>query len=353
MHSLSLLAPNEHAVDTEYTLSHISSSSVDDHPLDSGDVLFRPDLLDLASTSPAEDDKDDDDEEIVQDGTATTPMEHDDTTPAPTRPVTSWPAQTLSKAIVMARLNNEDTSWVHSELSDWDAYIYHPLPNNTHRTTKHAPTIANSRPHDPLQLPRKGRETLAYLTYITQYYDTLPDIMTFLHPHRDGYPRAWHTDAANYSNVASLRSLRLDYVQERGYVNLRCNPAVGCAPPEIQLNRSIQDPDRSTERVFPEAWNELFGAVPFPEVVGAACCAQFAVSRERVWERSWDEYERYRQWVLKTELSDDIAGRVMEYLWHIIFGMEAVDCPNMGECYCNVYGRGCPSRVEATRVIRR
>ncbi len=58
----------------------------------------------------------------------------------------------------------------------------------------------------------KGREAMACLTFLVDYYDRLPDIMVFLQPHLEGWPRAWHIDALHYSNVNSVRSLRLDYV---------------------------------------------------------------------------------------------------------------------------------------------
>ena len=61
-----------------------------------------------------------------------------------------------------------------------------------------------------------------------------------------------------------------------------------------------------------------------PEELGAACCAQFAVSRQQVLARSVEEYMSYRQWVLDTEEDDTKSGRIMEYLWHVIFGREAV-----------------------------
>lgn len=78
---------------------------------------------------------------------------------------------------------------------------------------------------------------------------------------------------------------------------------------------------------------------PFPGEIGAPCCAQFAVSKTQVLKRKKEEYERYRQWILDTELSDAKSGRTMEYLWHVIFGKEAVFCPDPDLCYCEVYGR--------------
>lgn len=34
-----------------------------------------------------------------------------------------------------------------------------------------------------------------------------------------------------------------------------------------------------------------------------------------------------------------MSGRVLEYMWHILFGMEAVHCPAAGECYCEGFGK--------------
>lgn len=61
-----------------------------------------------------------------------------------------------------------------------------------------------------------------------------------------------------------------------------------------------------------------------PEFVGAACCAQFAVSKEQVFLRPRDDYIKIRQWIIDTEKSDAMSGRVMEFLWHVIFGKESV-----------------------------
>ena len=68
----------------------------------------------------------------------------------------------------------------------------------------------------------KGRESMVYLTYIVDNYGALPDTVLFLHAHRDGEFRAWHVDNEAHDNVESVRALRLDYVAEAGYVNLRC-----------------------------------------------------------------------------------------------------------------------------------
>lgn len=61
-----------------------------------------------------------------------------------------------------------------------------------------------------------------------------------------------------------------------------------------------------------------------PTEIAAACCAQFAVSRDQVLKRPVEDYMHFRDWVMATERNDASSGRVMEYMWHIIFGMDAV-----------------------------
>ena len=101
-------------------------------------------------------------------------------------------------------------------------------------------------------------------------------------------------------------------------MNLRCNWNPGCL--EAHLHNA---------HVTPEVWKDVFAGTsgeegPVPTLVGAACCAQFAVSRDRVLARPLGDYERFREWVVETEKSDAKSGRVLEFLWHVIFGMDAV-----------------------------
>ena len=162
---------------------------------------------------------------------------------------------------------------------------------------------------------------MAYLTYIIDNYASLPSIMAFIHPHRSGFLSAWHTDTPLHSNVDALDSLRISFVKENGYANLRCNWNPGCL-----------EKHRENEHVTAEVWQSIFSGISMdkgesyeaPSYVGAACCAQFAVSRSRVLERPLRDFEHFRQWIIDTEIKDAKSGRVFEFLWHVIFGMQAV-----------------------------
>ena len=283
-----------------------------------------------------------------------------------------------AKAVVMAAVESEDTSWV-DEVSEYVCMpAYHVnsprmgrglmlTDPKSYKPFIYMPILpANATPPYPrinethTLIPAKGREAFAYLTYIVNEYDRLPNVTAFVHAHRDGYPRAWHTDAPGHSNVLSLRFLRDDYVRQQGFVNLRCMPDPGC-PVAIDLERN----ELNAERAFPKAWDELFqGQGPWlpgqgmssyntsraeeypPLEVGAPCCAQFAVSKEQVRKRPKKEYEFYREWLQNTELRDDVSGRVWEFLWHIVFGKEAVHCRGIGACFCGTYGLCSPSELE-------
>lgn len=172
---------------------------------------------------------------------------------------------------------------------------------------------------------------MAYLTYIIDHYDNLPSIIAFLHSHRSGFLLAWHVDAPLHDNVLAMRALQLDFVQRNGYVNLRCNWNPGC-----------KESHRKNKHVTEQVWQEVFSGTStpplnttsvdtrtqkplrMPELIGAACCAQFAVSRDQVLQRPREDYIKFRQWVIDTDKSDASSGRTMEFLWHIIFGKESV-----------------------------
>lgn len=247
-----------------------------------------------------------------------------------------------SKAIVMGKLSSEDTDWVAQELSDWQNAVYVvDLPSNAT-----SPTGLRTKVN-------KSKEAMPYLTYIIDHYPDFPDVMAFIHAHRLGWPEAWHTDAKNHDAVNMLRDLRLETVVKRGYVNLRCLGIPGC-PDEIRPWRNPPDPEKLPESIYPYVYADFFN-LPLSEVrkqievVATPCCAQFAVSREQILEKPKEEYERYRTYLDNTTYDDDTIGRVLEYMWHIIFGREAVHCDEVSSCQCEVFGRCSSHRAPGGR----
>ncbi|KAK4136430.1 hypothetical protein BT67DRAFT_178524 [Trichocladium antarcticum] len=226
--------------------------------------------------------------------------------------------------LVIASLKHEDTSWVRHHLPSWSHSIY----------------IVDD-PRAALTVPKnKGREAMVYLTHLIDAYDTLAPTTVFAHAARF----AWHNDDPDYDSLATLRHLNLSHVQAAGYANLRCVWALGC-PVEIHPHARASDAGPAagrravtTEEIYKQAFEELMPGVAVPQEVGVSCCSQFAVSRAAVRARPRQDYVRWREWLLETPLADDLSGRVFEYMWHIMFGKDAVFCPSAGECYCKLYG---------------
>lgn len=96
--------------------------------------------------------------------------------------------------------------------------------------------------------------------------------------------------------------------------------------------------EKQEEVLIGESWAELFPLDLIPTTLAQPCCAQFALSKERIQALPLSRYIFYRDWLLRTSLSDYFSGRVWEYLWQYVFTGESVACPAMHACYCDGYG---------------
>jgi hypothetical protein len=149
--------------------------------------------------------------------------------------------------------------------------------------------------------------------YIIDNYHSLPDNILFIHPTR----YQWHNDDPDYDGLPMLRHFQLPHLEAEGYVNIRCAWSLGC-PAEI---KPFDEEGQHRENVhaggdYKKAFQILFPGRKVPNEVGVGCCAQFAATREKIWERGRGDYVRYREWLVETELGDAISGRIMEYSWH-------------------------------------
>lgn len=231
--------------------------------------------------------------------------------------------ETYTRGLVVGKLSSENTTWLESYLM----------------------TDANLRPYlyvvDDVRAPlhtsmNKGHEAMVYLTYIVDHYDdpAMPDIVVFMHPHQ----LAWHTpELLNHDAGEALKRLSSERVVREGYMNLRCHWDPGC-PERLHPGKSWRDNLKREEVAIAAAWAELFVDDPIPDAIGAPCCAQFAVSRERIRATPKKKYQKYRDWLIRTDETDWISGRVFEYLWHKIFTDQSQLCPDARACYCDGYG---------------
>ena len=138
-----------------------------------------------------------------------------------------------------------------------------------------------------------------------------------------------------------LKRLNHDRVARQGYMNIRCHHEPGC-PDWIHMDRPGGDFDfyLKPEEIYMRRhiWEEIHPGAPVPPSLSGICCAQFAVSRDRIRQVPVERFVHYRNWLLRTNLDDQFSGRMFEYIWHYIFTGHEVYCPAMNTCYCDGYG---------------
>lgn len=234
------------------------------------------------------------------------------------------PSNTYTQTLVIAKLKAENATWaeeIAQELPHLTSAIYTVDDHNASLTV-------------PMN---KGHEAMVYLTYIIEHYSELSDVTIFMHSHQ----YTWHNnDFLNSDSTLMVKRLKSEHVIKNGYMNLRCHLEPGCpdhihptAPNEPEDIRNIPE-----AAVVGVSWTQLFPNETVPEVLSQPCCSQFAVSSEKIRNVSLDEYISYRDWLLDTELADNLSGRIWEYVWQWLFTGESEFCPEEASCYCEGYG---------------
>lgn len=220
--------------------------------------------------------------------------------------------ESITKAVVVAQ-HREGVAWLSELPAVVHQYIYQ---------------AENSTAERPVRV-NQG-ETAVYLQYIVEQYHNLPDAVAFVHAHQ----AAPHMP----DKLEVLNKLRWDAF---GYANLRyanitydlwgrwtgdwlCPQNPQEAPPSDEI---IWDELRVNQsQLFADVWKELFESPlgPMPQFVHSPCCAEFVVSRTRIQARPLSFYQDCLTWLEMTSSKRYWAGRIFEYVWHIIFGEPAL-----------------------------
>jgi Protein of unknown function (DUF3431) len=285
-------------------------------------------------------------------------------------------ASTSKPALVVSRVAADgDPKWLDALSKLYHVCIY----------TVDTPVNKNSK---NLQVPaNRGHEAMAYLTFMIDNYERIPAAgAVFVH----GARFQWHNDEPQYDNAVLLSVLNVSSALEPwGYHNLRCDWTLSTcpasSPPQGSLETSFQatfvpwDDRARSDAGLPKALSTLFGGdtgnvdLGGADAVRSQCCAQFVVARERIVQHSREEYVALRQWLLEDNRGDLVVGRILSYVWHILFvkrdrfnvemselgsyggiDLELLNkraCPSAKECYCRLYGRCNLERCTASSCL--
>ncbi|KAL8821760.1 MAG: hypothetical protein Q9223_000233 [Gallowayella weberi] len=223
-----------------------------------------------------------------------------------------------SRVMVLPRMQEDGVAWISKELPGLDVSVY----------------VANDPRASPHPPKNKGHEVMIYLTYLIEHYDHLPDLVLFMHSHRWTH----HNNAfLGFDASQMIRALSGAHVMRAGYVNMRCHWSPGC-PVWLRPSSRGDSLARQEETVLEQCWSELFPFDPLPAFLAQPCCAQFALSRGRILSIPRSRYVYYRDWIMRTPLSDYISGRIWEYSWQYLFTKDTAHCPAEHVCYCDGFG---------------
>lgn len=224
------------------------------------------------------------------------------------RPVEKVGGLTTALVVASSRrmVENGDTAWLADVPAAWQPVFHY---------------VTDAPISPELSVPvHKGREAMAYLTYIVDQYDDLADVVVFHHGHR----RGWHQEM---DSVDEVKRLRPEYVAKRGYASLRCLP--GCenvivlanyAVDQSEMHRHPRDVQLTT---LLDDFLDKDAGERVPVRLASPCCAQFAASRQAIQRRSRAWWRSLRQWVIDTPVVDQESGRLLEHTWHVWLGNES------------------------------
>ena len=237
-----------------------------------------------------------------------------------------------TSVLVIAKTKDEDISWMDREIPDQEKAIY----------------VADD-PTAPLHPPKnKGHEVMVYLSWIIDNYDNLPDVAIFMHAHQF----TWHNDDILGNNAAQLvKRLSRPRVWREGFVNMRCSWYPGC-PDWMHPGETEENVYKQEEVLLAKSWSELFPLDEVPSVLAQPCCAQFALSRERIQAKPHAQYVWYRNWLFNTKLPDFLSGRIWEYVWQFVFTGNNIYCPKENICFCDQFGSCFGGEVEYEEFVK-
>jgi len=220
------------------------------------------------------------------------------------------PAARHDRMVVVARFN-EDVSWVPDVAAGWPeggaVYVVYE----------------KARPGSAHNVPvNKGAEASAYLRFVLDHYERLPEWSFFVHANLT----AWHHDgtlgerlAHAWLAVASGRTYVdiNNYRQPAGLDKAR-GPLLSADEPEPSRRVTAEELDE-WRREFLEPHVD-FDSAPADWVRGSVCCAQFLVHRSQIEQHPRSMYERLYEWSIDPARDDYVEGRFLEYAWHVIWG---------------------------------
>lgn len=241
----------------------------------------------------------------------------------------------LKPYVVVVAGTRHDSAWLRRLGDDVEHIVYQQEdPNKPHYYTK------------------AGNEVGAYLQFILDYYDCLPNVTAFVHGHEE----AWH----NHNMHWTMSSLQWHKVP--GYTDLNRKMPVweiqlkdrpkypsdrpiatgdevfnGNYDPKTIMGGNAYDPEETFHFMQREAnvhaYDKFFGRAglgAMPHRITFVCCSQFAVTKDRILSRRKDFWAQNMHYLLHNDIQAinlrpkyHVIGDIWTIYWPMIFGEAA------------------------------
>lgn len=169
-----------------------------------------------------------------------------------------------------------------------------------------------ARGSHPCIRPVRGREDVAFLSFIIQNYHHLPSHLIMIH----GHETSWHQDKTTSDlllEICSYQPFSNDtYVALANIISSDFRKP--CLLPFERLCKSFKK-----QVLLTKVWSLVSNSTL--EDASHFCCAQFLVSRSRILRHPLSTYQSLLKWVMDHN-SDDIVlpGMILEVVWPFLFG---------------------------------
>ncbi len=183
---------------------------------------------------------------------------------------------------------NENLDWLNQVNNQLSVKIYS-------RTLHNHPTLSVT-----FDAINKGNEALIYINYIIERYNTLPNVAFFIHAHET----SWHHEGSMFNILNKC----IPFVKTSCYYkNLNKNPTK-C------FLETFKDYNLYQSRI-----NSIFDRPPILKHTLIDDCAQFIVTSDIIKRHPIEFYKKIQYYLLNTQDSNAISGRVLEYTWRWIW----------------------------------
>jgi hypothetical protein len=196
----------------------------------------------------------------------------------------------------------EDLQWL--ENSEFPVIV--STNNPTYKVAENSKLFVDERLRAPMN---SGREASAYMRFIVEYYDRLPEYVAFIH----GHEHAWH----QLYPGGILKAIRDAKKKEYDYISINTCRIINLLNPGNPYWET-------TRSIWPEYFETIVGKSIPERIHDMECSAQFIVRKRQilkyplhVWKR-WLEITQFPGHVSDYHFQN--MAWVFEYSWYIIFG---------------------------------